>query len=526
MNLLFEKEFGPIYAPKSASCLRQPTFFEIADDDKLDIIIDEKKIYKYDGHKIIDTGIAFKNEIIVIDNGGKSLNFSQKIKKVTYSDEIVIETDTGTKVFHYAPQVKPSSIQMLGESLLLTLAARHQVLLINRSGDILWSFGEDHTPGRGLSLCAPHFAMYSERDQEFLITDTLNGRVIKVNREGRITWQYGQECQLGSETNRLWRPMCAKWLSNGNIVIADSANSRIIEVSPNGKIVSQIGEPKISIFKLAFPRSVTELPNKNWLISNTYHNNVLEVNPITNEVERVFDNHLEDGFHWPRCAVFNEHTHELVIGDGRNNRIVFLNYHTGRITGKLQYIIEKGNKYPIGDPHDIQIDKSGHKLLVTLTLSNLVVEIDRHGHVLRKWENMLDPHSANYLKNGIIVANSAKHQIVIFNDDGNLEIIDSFYIDGQRENFTQPRYAFFYDNILLVLDTDAHRIIQLEKKYDKWIGKIVSIRFPKGAPVIEEFFFLRWISATQEGNILISDTGHHRVLSFQVALPEEEVNSG
>jgi len=91
-----------------------------------------------------------------------------------------------------------------------------------------------------------------------------DNRVILVDRSGHIVWQYGQFGVTGSDANELNTPVQATSLPNGDVLITDQGNERVIEVTRDKQIVWQYGMTGVvgsGDDQLSNPNSAELLPN-------------------------------------------------------------------------------------------------------------------------------------------------------------------------------------------------------------------------------------------------------------------------
>lgn len=153
----------------------------------------------------------------------------------------------------------------------------NRVMLINKSGHIVWQYGQAGVTGSGYNqLNTPVQNTYLPNG-DILITDQGNQRVIEVTPGKQIVWQQGVTGVAGAGANHLNNPNSAELLDNGDILIADESNNRVIEVNRNHQIVWQYGWPKGS--QLSGAAFASRLPNGDTLITDSNNNRILEVKP-------------------------------------------------------------------------------------------------------------------------------------------------------------------------------------------------------------------------------------------------------
>src|ERR1700694_3580363 len=115
----------------------------------------------------------------------------------------------------------------------------NRVILVDRSGEIVWQYGKFGVTGFGRNeLSAPVQNTYLPNG-DVLITDQGNQRVIEVERRSKnIVWQYGMTGTFGTGPNQLNNPNSAELLANGHVLISDENNNRAIEVNREHQILA------------------------------------------------------------------------------------------------------------------------------------------------------------------------------------------------------------------------------------------------------------------------------------------------
>lgn len=158
----------------------------------------------------------------------------------------------------------------------------NRVIVVNKSGHIVWQYGQAGVTGSGPNeLNVPVFAIQLP-NHHFLITDQGNNRIIEVNKEKEIVWSYGPTSGPGALNN----PNSAELLPNGHILIADENNNRAIEITRAGKIVWQVGaETGLNIVAFA-----SRLPNGDTLITDSGNSRIVKITPDKQIVFQYFTN--------------------------------------------------------------------------------------------------------------------------------------------------------------------------------------------------------------------------------------------
>lgn len=162
-----------------------------------------------------------------------------------------------------------------------TGCADNRVLLVDRSGHIVWQYGRFGVTGAGTNeLSSPVQNTYLPNG-DILITDQGNQRVIEVKRGSKnIVWQYGTTGVPGIDFNQLNNPNSAELLANGNVLISDENNNRAIEVNRRHQIVATYSAHG-TVNGVAF---ASRLPDGHTLITDSNNNRIAEVDVGDNVV--------------------------------------------------------------------------------------------------------------------------------------------------------------------------------------------------------------------------------------------------
>ncbi len=202
-----------------------------------------------------------------------------------------------------------------------TGCADNRVMLIDRSGHIVWQYGQAGVTGSGFNqLNTPVQNTYLPNGH-ILITDQVNERVIEVNLAKQIVWQYGMTGVTGSHFNQLNNPNSAELLDNGHILIADQNNNRVIEVDRDHRIVWRYGSPTSP--KLNVAAFASRLPSGNTLITDQNNSRIVEVTAGGKVVWQYFTNTQPGSLAspGPTRAVRLKHGNTL-ISNQFNNQVI------------------------------------------------------------------------------------------------------------------------------------------------------------------------------------------------------------
>jgi hypothetical protein len=186
-------------------------------------------------------------------------------------------------------------------NILITDQFNNRVIEINRSGKIVWHFGNGPNDESANSIIGTNDA---ERVGEFTLmagtgipgpsgtpptpvcptalcqTGAVDNRVLLVDEDGKIVWQYGQFGVTGSGPDQLNTPVQNTFLPNRRVLITDQGNERIIEVRHNKTIAWQYGQTGVTgngPGQLNNPNAAELLENGHILIADENNNRAIEV---------------------------------------------------------------------------------------------------------------------------------------------------------------------------------------------------------------------------------------------------------
>ncbi len=158
---------------------------------------------------------------------------------------------------------------------------RRVIIVDQRDNKIVWQYGVTLQMGKkpGM-LMANTNTVPLKNGKEILITDTLQKKVLIVDRETKqIVWE--------------WTKSDADWIQHvfptfeGTFVMEDRNKNEVFEVNREGKILwilKTLADGK----NLSHPTDVAKLGNGNVLIAESGRNRVIEVNPATREVVKIY----------------------------------------------------------------------------------------------------------------------------------------------------------------------------------------------------------------------------------------------
>jgi predicted secreted protein len=213
--------------------------------------------------------------------------FNNRVIEVNASHQIIWSFGDGSSVAGPHSIVAPNDAERVGRLTLIsgtgapagaepscpTGCPDNRVVLVNRSGHIVWQYGQAGVTGAGFNQLNAPVAAVVLPNHDILITDQGNQRVIEVTPGHRIVWQYGKTSVTGFTWNRLNNPNSAELLPNGHVLIADESNNRVIDVARDHMVTWSAGSPTSTLMNA--PAFASRLPGGGTLISDSGNNRIV-----------------------------------------------------------------------------------------------------------------------------------------------------------------------------------------------------------------------------------------------------------
>jgi len=291
--------------------------------------VDSRSATLFGRHHVMMIADQFNNRVIEVDETGEiRWHFGNGPRDVTAASIIGVNDaqPVGDLVLMAGTGAPPGTEPLCPQG-----CADNRVLLVNRSGHIVWQYGTFGVTGAGPNqLSSPVQATFLPNGH-VLITDQGNQRIIEVNRHHHIVWQYGQTGVAGIGAGQLNNPNSAELLENGHILIADENNNRAIEVTRHHTIVATFtGGGTLSGVAFA-----SRLPNGHTLITDSNNNRVVELDSHDHIVWSYATNTQTGSNANPLPTRALRLANGLtLISDQFNDRVIFVN-HAGRIVGQF-----------------------------------------------------------------------------------------------------------------------------------------------------------------------------------------------
>jgi hypothetical protein len=325
--------------------------------------------------------------------GCKSNNSSGAGGTTTSSGSATTSTSTAANTSSTTTGTGTGGAMPSGGNVLVADQFNNRVIEVDRTGKIVWSFGDGGvTPGK-TSVIAPNDAERLPNGQTLIsgsgapsmsepMCAGANGcqdnRVILVDMTGKIVWQYGQDGVAGAAAGQLNTPVSATMLKSGNVLISDQGNQRVIEVTMAGAIAWQFGVTGTSgsdATHLNAPNSAERLDNGNTLIADENNNRIMEVDTTGALVWQYpttpTPTMLEYAAFASRLANGN-----TLVSDAGNNRIIEVD-KTGAVVWKYVTSMRPGSVMAPTPTRGVRL-KNGDTLIADQN-NNQVIEVDPAG---------------------------------------------------------------------------------------------------------------------------------------------------
>ncbi len=159
-----------------------------------------------------------------------------------------------------------------GGDLLVANSGNNQVLLLNPSGQVIWTYPSATAPAPPGGLVYPDDAFFADHGTAIVMNMESYQEIVEIAYpSGKVLWTYGHPGVSGSAPGYLHTPDDAYQLKSGQISVADIGNCRVLIINPNGTLAQQIGTTGSCTHRppthLGSPNGDTPLTNGTFLIS-------------------------------------------------------------------------------------------------------------------------------------------------------------------------------------------------------------------------------------------------------------------
>lgn len=169
----------------------------------------------------------------------------------------------------------PQSAQLISAGEVLVASEQGQLQIIDLFGEVVWSSALTFKkPVQVQAIFRSHQRTQEETVDRFLIVDEATHQVMVINRANEVLWSYGSENHAGKDVGFLRAPQSACLNPEGNLCIADTGNRRVIEVSEVSRTVRR---ELLSHQHLEGPGWCDSLPEGHFTVIDTLHYRFYEV---------------------------------------------------------------------------------------------------------------------------------------------------------------------------------------------------------------------------------------------------------
>lgn len=125
-----------------------------------------------------------------------------------------------------------------GRLIMITDETKNNIIVYDRSGKLITSWGEQFPGGHGLTL-------FDEGGEEVLFICDHNGRVVKTSLDGKILMELPDPKTVGAyEETSKYKPTETAIAPNGDIYVADGYGSQyVLQFSAKGEFIRKFGGP-------------------------------------------------------------------------------------------------------------------------------------------------------------------------------------------------------------------------------------------------------------------------------------------
>jgi CRP-like cAMP-binding protein len=169
----------------------------------------------------------------------------------------------------------PQSAQLISAGEVLVASEQGQLQIIDLFGEVVWSSTlQFKNPVQVQAIFKSHQRNHEDTVDRFLMVDEAMHQVMVINRANEVLWSYGTENQPGKDLGFLRSPQSACLMPDGNLCIADTGNRRVIEVS---EVSRTIRRELLSHQHLEAPGWCDMLPDGHFSVIDTLHYRFYEV---------------------------------------------------------------------------------------------------------------------------------------------------------------------------------------------------------------------------------------------------------
>ncbi|TAF97980.1 MAG: 6-bladed beta-propeller [Cytophagia bacterium] len=263
-----------------------------------------------------------------------------------------------------------------GRLIMITDEVKNNILIYDRSGKLLDSWGHDYADGHGLTL-------WNANGEEFLfICNPASGKVVKTDLKGTVLLELPHPAKIGVYEEKMnYRPTETCVGPNGDIYVADGYGSQfILQFNQKGEFIRKFGGPGDGDAQFATAHGIAvdyrNAANPTLLITSRVHNSFKRFTLDGNYLSTIFlpgafvcrpvlhGQNLYAGVCWSRLRYLNQTPNSgfVTILD-QNDRVVSNPGGTKPVyqNGNLQVMVQdKSVEGILMHCHDVCPDNDGN----------------------------------------------------------------------------------------------------------------------------------------------------------------------
>src|SRR5690606_6869010 len=170
------------------------------------------------------------------------------IRKPAMTDEIIGHGDFRYRVHKSWGNLDPATtpvknchemvMDRKGRLIMVTDETKNNIIIYDRSGKLLGTWGHEFPSGHGLTL-------FDEGGEEVLFISDNGGRVVKTTLDGKLLMELPHPVKEGIYDEKMnYKPTETAIAPNGDIYVADGYGSQyILQFSSRGEFIRKFGGP-------------------------------------------------------------------------------------------------------------------------------------------------------------------------------------------------------------------------------------------------------------------------------------------
>ena len=173
----------------------------------------------------VDIGFG-KENVYVLTRGG----LGTEVRVINWEDEN-LGTLGGASLFQWPAALLVDE----DENLYVTDEANHKVVVMDKDGELIDSWGEQGSESGQLNRPS---GMCFDLEGNIVLSDAMNGRIQRFTRDGKPLQVFGESGEGEGQLNMPWGLTVDQF---GDVLVADWKNDRIQRFGPDGEFKSAIG---------------------------------------------------------------------------------------------------------------------------------------------------------------------------------------------------------------------------------------------------------------------------------------------